>query len=578
MKNKNNKKTNLLTRILHDKKGIYVTTAMKIVIALVLGITILTGTTYVVKDVVMPQTEQKIVDAFDKDYSIGTLGQIGPSQTNDAGSLSVESLKEAHEFSYYSSLSQAVTAINSEDIITTPDATEEDGAVGVYKDGDFYSAVVLKDVEETTNVIFRKNTILNLGGKTINLSTSNAALSFATASTCTIDGRLLGSTIIKSPSESISSNSPIFMISPAGNFLMMGGNYVFDGNYDAPCLGIWTGSNPVSIENCNFDFSDMNDYSTRDFYAINGVDVTLKNTKIAIKTGIRRSVCGIAGYLTNLNVRDSVIDVKAGGSSCGIFANSCVATVNNSKISSASTKANSYGLRTGSGASVTVNGSELYAYADATSKCAIGVYNAAGGNLICSSSLLLADNSNQDYGSGIRNEGVATINGGKIVGVHSGLSTSRESKTYVNGGTFQSPHHGGIYFSHNASGEAYVENAILCCSNYTGKYDPAMLTDGKLGIVYVGGGSGADYQNISVYMNGCTLKCESDCNNSIVMRGTSGETGNKLYISNSTIPSNKKIRTDRDNKVIVGTGTNITSSMAHTPANILFTDETYVKN
>ena len=78
MKKQNSKKTNLLTRILHDKKGIYVTTAMKIVIALVLGITTLTGTTYVMKDVVMPQTESKIVEEFNKDYSVES-GETGGS-------------------------------------------------------------------------------------------------------------------------------------------------------------------------------------------------------------------------------------------------------------------------------------------------------------------------------------------------------------------------------------------------------------------------------------------------------------------------------------------------------------------
>ena len=80
MKKQNSKKTNLLTRILHDKKGIYVTTAMKIVIALVLGITTLTGTTYVMKDVVIPQTTNKIEEAFDKDYSAeggGSGGGVG---------------------------------------------------------------------------------------------------------------------------------------------------------------------------------------------------------------------------------------------------------------------------------------------------------------------------------------------------------------------------------------------------------------------------------------------------------------------------------------------------------------------
>ena len=92
MKNKNNKKTSLLTRILHDKKGIYVTTAMKIVIAIVLGITTLTGTAYVMKDVVIPQTTNKLEEAFEKDYSAegggaGGSGLGGGSTTIRNGTI-----------------------------------------------------------------------------------------------------------------------------------------------------------------------------------------------------------------------------------------------------------------------------------------------------------------------------------------------------------------------------------------------------------------------------------------------------------------------------------------------------------
>ena len=93
MKNKNNKKTNLLTRILHDKKGIYVTTAMKIVIAIVLGITTLTGTTYVMKDVVIPQTTNKIEEAFDKDYS-AEGGGSGGGVPDDPDAPSAEIIPE----------------------------------------------------------------------------------------------------------------------------------------------------------------------------------------------------------------------------------------------------------------------------------------------------------------------------------------------------------------------------------------------------------------------------------------------------------------------------------------------------
>ena len=74
IKSKNKKKTNLLTRIIKDKKGLYVSTAMKIVLSIVLGITTLTGSVLVVKDMVMPRTSEKIAEAFDNDYSSGASG------------------------------------------------------------------------------------------------------------------------------------------------------------------------------------------------------------------------------------------------------------------------------------------------------------------------------------------------------------------------------------------------------------------------------------------------------------------------------------------------------------------------
>ena len=88
IKNKN-KKTNLLTRIIKDKKGLYVSTAMKIVLSIVLGITTLTGSVLVVKDMVMPRTSEKIAEAFDNDYSSGAGGggSGGSSTTTRNGTV-----------------------------------------------------------------------------------------------------------------------------------------------------------------------------------------------------------------------------------------------------------------------------------------------------------------------------------------------------------------------------------------------------------------------------------------------------------------------------------------------------------
>ena len=89
IKIKNKKKTKLLTRIIKDKKGLYVSTAMKIVLSIVLGITTLTGSVLVVKDMVMPRTSEKIAEAFDNDYSSGAGGggSGGGSTTTRNGAI-----------------------------------------------------------------------------------------------------------------------------------------------------------------------------------------------------------------------------------------------------------------------------------------------------------------------------------------------------------------------------------------------------------------------------------------------------------------------------------------------------------
>ena len=637
MKNKNNKKTNLLTRILHDKKGIYVTTAMKIVIALVLGITILTGTTYVVKDVVMPQTEQKIVDAFDKDYSKGTSGQLGPASTGNQGELSIESLKENHEFSYYSSLSKAVEDVNS-DSLTNQDADEATALAGAYKDGELYSIVLLKDSTLSEKLTINRSTIFNLGGKTLELTTGDAAIGF-TNGVNTIDGRLSGSSVTKSPTSKVTSNTPVCMFQADGAaFAISGGNYGFTGSYNANITAVSTpssGTADVSISNCTFNADVVNDTATNIFKIIDTKVVTINNSNVSVsancktwcifansKLSINNSVFNVSGRnantvfvakstescdakLSNNYMHVELVDGAGSGASVRAFATlgSSTATVSNCEISTSSNNAGSVALATMSAtSSLKIENSEISS--DSTSGMAYTIYNNEASceiindKILCDSTSgtslavgnyngtceitntdIFCDNANDDHGGAVANSGTLTFNSGVVTGVHSGLQTTSGSKTYINGGVFQSCHHGGIYFSHGPTGEAYVRNATIKNIEYNGKHDPSQFPDGnRYAAMYVGGGSGANYKNMSTYLDNCKIEIDSGCDWLLFMRGSSGETGNKLYISNSTVSTNKKIRTDRDNKVIVGAGTNITSSMAHTPANILFTDETYAKN
>ena len=137
------------------------------------------------------------------------------------------------------------------------------------------------------------------------------------------------------------------------------------------------------------------------------------------------------------------------------------------------------------------------------------------------------------------------------------MSLHANSKTYVYGGTFESPSHGGIYFAEGPNGEAYVENATLkrtTESEYKGVHNFARLADDANGSIYIGGGDGSNYNDIKVYMHNCKF-----LRGPIVLRGSDGESGNKLYISNST--SNDGVRIDNDTlKIYSGVGNTLNVS------------------
>ena len=97
---------------------------------------------------------------------------------------------------------------------------------------------------------------------------------------------------------------------------------------------------------------------------------------------------------------------------------------------------------------------------------------------------------------------------------------------------------------------------------------------------------GADSNNITVYMDNCDIYGSA---NQIVLRGTSNEKNNSLYISNSTIHdldgNNIAVHIDNDtHRLYIGKGNNFTASNAVTWGTItnwdgivVNTDETYIK-
>jgi hypothetical protein len=182
---------------------------------------------------------------------------------------------------------------------------------------------------------------------------------------------------------------------------------------------------------------------------------------------------------------------------------------------------------------------------------------------------------------GIFNVGTVTINDCHVMGTHSGMQNN--GTMFVNGGTYESYGHGGIYFSGTGT-TAYVRNAML--------KDMLTMPEGYEGTsrhngaaFYIGGAAGND--NITVYMDNCDLYGSA---NQGVLRGTSGEKNNSLYISNSRLHdldgNDIHLRLDGGNHTIyIGTGNNFTEANVEftdreidkeNPSHVVVTDEVYV--
>lgn len=194
---------------------------------------------------------------------------------------------------------------------------------------------------------------------------------------------------------------------------------------------------------------------------------------------------------------------------------------------------------------------------------------------------------------GIGNAGQLIFNSGYVFGTHSGISTYNDSKTYINGGTFEGASHGGLYFAHWVNGEAYIENATIAGTDYKGSYTRTGKEEGTLEEIksafYIGGN--ADENGTNVYMNNCNILAKG--NNLFVLRGTQGERNLKLYLSNCKLQENKNLRIDDvSDKVYFGKGNNFDISkftlvcswksemwMKEDISKIIeYTNEIYIKN
>lgn len=446
-------------------------------------------------------------------YTIDNNGKIELLPT-------VEMLQNMYEFKYYSKLIEAVEDVNN-NTIHNANSDSANAEAGVYINEDNIPVIVLmKDTAIIDRIKLQNNMEFNLGGKTLFLYETAFIDIYKNT---VIDGRISGSRIEQN--TTIANRGII--VGSEEEVILQGGQYSLKYN--------------------------LNDES--------------------------KEIIPIHGYSNNLIMNNCEVNIEATGNvkvAYGVYANSTARiTINSCKINAKlDINSTTQLIASTSGGNIEINNSELNVGSDNGTCCAInnfGTMMISSTNIFADAKGCSADLGTRIYAVGIINNGTLNFNSGKVFGTHSGISTRESSKTYVNGGEFTSCGHGGFYFS-NIDGEAYIENATISCVDYTGKYDIDKTADWQLAGFYIGGSANAN--NISVYMNNCNI---SGGNKAFVLRGTSGEQNNKLYISNSTI-GNNQIRIDNDTlKLYVGNGTNITADKTNNPSCVEFTNETYKK-
>ena len=136
-----------------------------------------------------------------------------------------------------------------------------------------------------------------------------------------------------------------------------------------------------------------------------------------------------------------------------------------------------------------------------------------------------ANEAGTDYAShsrGVYCEGKLEMYDSYVWGSHSGVTAKGD--VYVDGGTYEGYGHGGIYFSGNDS-TSYIYNAAINWAEMKeGTYADTGAGTNEAGM-YVGSAS-----NMTVTMDNCNIYGTFY---GIVLRNSSGENNNKVYVSNS---------------------------------------------
>lgn len=314
---------------------------------------------------------------------------------------SVEDLQKKYDFTYYSSMTAAVTAVNNG--TSNADATKETAVAGVYTDENgSKNVVLLKDTTETATISVSKDMIINLGGHTLNATAATAIE--LTSGSLEIDGRLKGSRIEKTNNSGtgylVNTTAETDLVVNAGEYFLSGGGTL------GYCFNI-LGKAFISNANINADMTSLGVYGV--FIGETG-STLISGAKVTIATGANNKQ---AAAVTNFGT----------------------ATVSNCKIKLSVISGSSNAI--GNAGYATVSNCDIKAYSNYSAN-ASGSYTASS--------------------TGVNNHGNITISDCHVFGTHSGLTNY--GTLYVTGGTYEGYGHGGFYFTGTDS-IAYVRNTTM---------------------------------------------------------------------------------------------------------------------
>lgn len=489
---------------------------------------------------------------------------------------------------YYSSLSEAITAINGGTAETV--TAENAKAVIITSSGQLTKVKLLGDVTESASVTVQNDIDFVLNGFTLRFTEADAYLQFGANTRCFIHGA--GGTIVKELETPVTTS--VMLVSSDGSSLQIrGGSYIASADSTGTVLPLRAAAtcDLLELEDCTVEANNVTGMAVGAQTQAGNSFIT-HSCCIAKATGLARGImstskvklsdCHMEGSSVNSEsnaLRIMSGDVSAEGCTLISKAREYIArtvhivdgtvTINKSCIKSDAYNYLAKGIELRAG-NLNVNNTSVNATAhegSSASSTGIGTYN--GTFLHITDSTILADSTSNcieagNNTGGIANGGTAYLENVKIFGNH--CAVQNNYKLYVKGGIYTGYCHGGFYFCHGPEGEAFVNDAILRGGHYEGIFDYSNIPDNiKLSTMYIGGGTDENSSNLTAYLDGCFFDA-SDCHRAIVVRGSLGEQNNTLNISNCTLTNGTlnqgTIRIDNETlKLNIGRGCNETSDM-----------------